>query len=89
MVISGFENAVVGMNEGETKTASLPPEEAYGPSSEDRIIVFKRSEVPPNIDPQAGMQIKLQSPDGSPYECHYYGRYRRQRYTRCKPSSGR
>ncbi len=30
-VIPGFEQAVVGMEPGETKTATIPPEEAYGP----------------------------------------------------------
>ncbi|MFA5125823.1 MAG: peptidylprolyl isomerase [archaeon] len=29
-MISGFDNAVVGMKVGETKTVELPPEQAYG-----------------------------------------------------------
>lgn len=36
-MIPGFENAVRGMKVGEEKTVTLPPEEAYGNRSEDKI----------------------------------------------------
>ena len=29
-MVAGFQNAIVGMRAGETKTFSIPPEEAYG-----------------------------------------------------------
>lgn len=64
MVIPGFENAVIGMNEGETKNISLPPEDAYGPYRNDLVFVVGRSMVPPDIDPQVGMGLQVRSPKG-------------------------
>jgi FKBP-type peptidyl-prolyl cis-trans isomerase 2 len=37
-MISGFDSAVVGMKEGEEKTATLPPSQAYGERREDAVI---------------------------------------------------
>ena len=37
MVIPGFENAIVGMTDGEMKTVSIPPDEGYGPYSDELI----------------------------------------------------
>jgi FKBP-type peptidyl-prolyl cis-trans isomerase len=34
-MIKGFNDAVIGMAVGDTKTITLPPEEAYGPYLED------------------------------------------------------
>ena len=42
-VISGFEEAVVGMKPGDSKTTELPVEKAFGPYLEERVI-----EVPKN-----------------------------------------
>ncbi len=65
MAIPGFEKAIVGMEMGETKTVSFPPEDAYGPYNEGLLIVFERSQVPPDADPQVGMQLQLRSPEGT------------------------
>ncbi|MEE9200811.1 MAG: peptidylprolyl isomerase [Candidatus Brocadiales bacterium] len=64
MVVPGFENAVIGMDIGETKTVSIPPEGAYGPHFQERTLVVEQSQVPPNIDPQIGMKLQLPSPEG-------------------------
>jgi len=37
-IIPGFEQAVIGMEPGETKTARIPPEEAYGPHRDDMTL---------------------------------------------------
>lgn len=64
MVIPGFENEVIGMNEGETKNISLPPEDAYGPYRNDLVFVVGRSMVPSDIVPQVGMGLQVRSPKG-------------------------
>ncbi|RMG71787.1 MAG: peptidylprolyl isomerase [Nitrospirae bacterium] len=64
MVIKGFEDAVMGMNEGESKTISIPSEEAYGPYREDLVAVVERRMVPPDIDPKVGLVLQLRTPDG-------------------------
>ena len=37
-MIPGFDEAVMGMKVGETKTVTIPPEKAYGERSEDLVI---------------------------------------------------
>ena len=64
MVIPGFENAVLGMNEGETKTVTIPPEEAYGPYDEDLVVTIERAQIPPHIAPEIGMVLQVTSQDG-------------------------
>ncbi|WP_185233163.1 FKBP-type peptidyl-prolyl cis-trans isomerase [Teredinibacter franksiae] len=34
-ILAGLETAMAGMSEGETKTVSLPPEDAYGPKRDN------------------------------------------------------
>ncbi|MDD3178058.1 MAG: FKBP-type peptidyl-prolyl cis-trans isomerase [Candidatus ainarchaeum sp.] len=41
MVIPGFENAVIGMKEGEEKEVKLTPGEAYGPKNEEVVDLPK------------------------------------------------
>jgi peptidylprolyl isomerase len=63
-MIQGFEKAVLGMQVGDTKTATLSPEEAYGERNETMIVEIPKENVPPNIDPQVGQQLAIQQPDG-------------------------
>ena len=37
MMIEGFDEGVVGMRKGETKTLTIPPEKAYGPVNESLV----------------------------------------------------
>lgn len=64
-VISGFETAVVGMNPGEKKTTTIPPEQAYGSLQKGMMLVVERSELPPDLDPKVGQQLKMSRPDGT------------------------
>jgi peptidylprolyl isomerase len=52
MVIPGFEEDVVGMNAGETKTVSIASQDAYGPYLEDLVGTIKRAQIPPHIEQQ-------------------------------------
>lgn len=63
-VISGFEQAVVGMAPGEKKTATIPPEEAYGPHRDDMTLTVDRDQFPEDIEPQMGQQLRVQQSDG-------------------------
>lgn len=63
-IIPGFEKAVVGMEPGETKTATIPPEEAYGPRREDMTLTVDREQFPEEINPEPGQQLQVQQPDG-------------------------
>ena len=63
-VIPGFEQAVVGMEPGETKTTTIPPEEAYGPHRDDMMLTVDRDVFPEEINPEPGQQIQVQQPHG-------------------------
>ncbi|MCT8336653.1 FKBP-type peptidyl-prolyl cis-trans isomerase SlyD [Methanoculleus chikugoensis] len=63
-IIPGFERAVVGMEPGETKTATISPEEAYGQHREDMTITVERGQFPEDINPEPGQQLQVQQPDG-------------------------
>ncbi|RMH87869.1 MAG: peptidylprolyl isomerase [Calditrichaeota bacterium] len=65
MVIPGFENAVLGMAEGETKVVTLSPDEAYGPYRQDLTIDIQRAQLPEHIEPAVGKRLRLRAPDGS------------------------
>jgi len=56
--ISGFEQAVIGMKAGETKTVSVPVDEAYGPRRDDLIVEIGRDKLSPDIIPEVGMVLQ-------------------------------
>lgn len=58
-VIAGFEQAVVGMNTGESKTTTIPVDQAYGPRKDDMIVTVERSQLPPNVNPKVGQRLEL------------------------------
>jgi len=55
-MIPGFENAIIGMEPGETKTVFIPMDEAYGPYREDLIKEVPLSELP-DVQHEVGMQF--------------------------------
>jgi len=63
-VITGFENAVVGMSPGESKTISLKCDEAYGPHLEELVTSVDREQFPQHISPEIGQQLEIQSEEG-------------------------
>ncbi len=65
-VIPGFEKAVTGMEVGEEKTITLPPEEAYGPRQEDLVVDVKKSNFPKDITPVIGEQLEIPQKEGKP-----------------------
>ena len=62
--IEGFDKAVAGMSEGESKTVTLEPEEAYGTHHDQLVQEVPKSALPDDIEPQVGMALQSQSPDG-------------------------
>ena len=59
-VIPGFEQAVVGMEEGETKNVSLAPDEAYGDHQEQLIMQVEKNEIPEGIEVGSVLQADMQ-----------------------------
>jgi peptidylprolyl isomerase len=62
-VIPGFEQAILGMNPGESKTVKIPIDLAYGPRREDMVVTMNRSQLPPGMDPQKGQRLEITQTD--------------------------
>lgn len=63
-IISGFEQAVIGMKVGGSKTVAIPADQAYGPYYDDMILEVERDELPEDLEPRVGMQLQMNQPDG-------------------------
>ncbi len=64
MVISSFDQAVVGMEPGESKTIEIPVKDAYGPYHHELVQEVSRNKVPSNLDLKVGKQLSTQMQDG-------------------------
>jgi peptidylprolyl isomerase len=63
-MMPGFENAVIGMQKGETKTITLAPEEAYGPHKKELVSVMERSGFPQEVQLEVGKRLRVRTQDG-------------------------
>lgn len=63
-LIAGFENELMGMTLNDKKTFTLEPEDAYGHRDESLTREFARADLPSEIEPEIGMMLALQSPEG-------------------------
>ena len=64
-IIAGFENAVDGMEKGQTKTVTIPPEEAYGPHDDELLIEVDREELPAGVVLEVGTYITITYSSGA------------------------
>jgi peptidylprolyl isomerase len=64
-VIAGFDDAVVGMYQGETKTVTVPCEQAYGQSKPELLERIDRSLIGKNVQLHVGGQLEVTNHDGS------------------------
>jgi len=64
-VISGFENAVYGMTKGQTKTVTIPPEEAYGLPDDELLIEVDRDDLPAGVALEVGTYITITYSNGA------------------------
>jgi peptidylprolyl isomerase len=62
-VIAGFEQAVAGMNTGESKTAVIPVELGYGQRRDDMIVTVKRDQLPPDLTAKVGQRLEITQAD--------------------------
>lgn len=66
MLLPKFEEAVVGLSQGESTDIKIPAEEGYGIKRDELIISIEKSKLPPSIKPEVGMKLQTQTPDGNP-----------------------
>jgi peptidylprolyl isomerase len=63
-IIPGFEEAVVGMAPGESKTVKISPDKAYGPHRKELVADVERSRVPDNLKLDVGRHVQIRQPNG-------------------------
>ena len=63
-VIPGFEDAVLGMEPGDSKTTEIEPEQAYGEHREDMVLELEKDQIPEGVEPQVGQQLQLRLENG-------------------------
>ncbi len=64
-LIPGFEQAVMGMKIGESKTVTIPADQAYGPRRDELVQIVSRDKLPADLKPEVGMQLQTTRSDGS------------------------
>ncbi|RME72365.1 MAG: peptidylprolyl isomerase [Planctomycetota bacterium] len=63
-IVPGLEKALEGKAVGESFSVTIPAAEGYGERSEEAIFEIPRDRLPEGLEPQVGMELAAQSPDG-------------------------
>jgi peptidylprolyl isomerase len=63
-IIPGFEQAVVGMEQGDSKRVVIPADEAYGGRRDELVQTLPRQDIPEHISLAQGAVLEAQSPEG-------------------------
>lgn len=63
-IIPGFEQAVMGMSPGDSKTETIPAENAYGDHHNEMVVVVDRQQIPEDMPLSIGQQLQVQQPGG-------------------------
>jgi peptidylprolyl isomerase len=69
-IIPGFQEMVVGMNPGDSKTDTIPSEKAYGPYVDEMVLEVERDKFPEDLDPEVGQHLQLSRSDGQVIPVH-------------------
>lgn len=66
-VIKGFDDAVLGMKEGQEKKIVIPPAEAYGKLKAELRKKVPRKQLPQDQEPKVGMILAVGLPNGQQF----------------------
>ncbi|MFW5739040.1 MAG: FKBP-type peptidyl-prolyl cis-trans isomerase [Myxococcota bacterium] len=69
-VLPGLEKALVGMQPGETKTALLRAEDAFGERRRELVLRIDANQLPPEVNPQVGEVLTMQNEKGAQLKVH-------------------
>ena len=64
-IIAGLEAALEGMAVGETKTVTIPADQAYGPRHAEAVQDVPRDMIPDHIPLDLGTALQMQTPNGA------------------------
>ena len=63
-LIADFEETVIDMNPGNSKTIKIPFDNAYGPHRDEMLMVVDRGQFPEELDPKIDQKLQVRHPDG-------------------------
>ncbi len=66
-VIAGFDEAIEGMYQGESKSVTVPCDKAYGNSKPELLEIVERSILPDKVDLQVGGQLEITNHDNTTF----------------------
>jgi len=66
-VIAGFEQAVIGLEEGESITVHVPAQKGFGLYRPDMVQNVHPNQLPEDLEPQVGQQLQISRTDGQPF----------------------
>jgi FKBP-type peptidyl-prolyl cis-trans isomerase 2 len=59
MLIPAFQETVVGMKPGNSRTVKIVAGEAYGPRHEQMVVAVDRNKFPENVKPSIGLELDI------------------------------
>ena len=62
-LVAGLEEKLTGLAVGAEAHVVVPPEKGYGPRNRGKIFEIPRSNLPPSVKPQRGMQLTVNGPN--------------------------
>ncbi len=65
-IVPGLEQALEGMQAGESKQVVVPPSDGYGEHDASGLQEVPRGAFPDGFQPQAGMELTAEGPNGEP-----------------------
>ncbi|MGD8590741.1 MAG: peptidylprolyl isomerase [Chromatiales bacterium] len=63
-VIAGFNEAITGMSVGDSKSVTIPANQAYGEHNPEMVQDVPRSAIPSDIELHEGMILSARNPEG-------------------------
>jgi len=67
-VVPGFEQAVVGMSPGDSKTEKVPADQGFGPYQDELILEVDREQIPANVELKVGNRLQFRQMNGQTTE---------------------
>ena len=65
-ILPGVEEAVSGMEPGQSKTVEISSDKAYGPHRTELTQQIPRKDFPADVEPKVGQRLNLQQQQGRP-----------------------
>jgi peptidylprolyl isomerase len=65
-LIKGFDDAVVGLKQGDKTTVTIEAKDGYGEYRDDLVIAIPKANVPENLEIEIGKRFHLRDQSGRP-----------------------